>query len=708
VPSTARPASAKPRSRCAGDTAPANGSPTASSTSTSAASTPTGHRWTPGEALDRFLRALGHNTGQLPADLEERAALYRSTLADKRILVLLDNAATVDQVRLLLPGTSTGLVLVTSRNQLTGLVAVDGAHNLTLDVLNPVESALLLEKILGPARVTAEPEAASELAALCGHLPLALRVAAGKLVMRPSLPISTSVDELRHARLAALEVDGDRRAAVRAAFDLSYLALKPDEQSLFRRLGLVPGPDFTPAVAAVLADLPDAGRLLARLVGVHLVDSPNPDRYRLHDLLRRYARERCETDESPSDRDRAMTRLLAWYLGTAQTAVSTIHPHSQQLYDYTTATGSFPDGVAALTWLEAERANLTAAIDDSVRRDQPDTALRLIDAVRGYFIARAHYHEDWQTLTRTGLRAAEQLDDDRARAAMHLNLAVACYGLTDLDAYLRHAATALDLARSAGWDLGTARALTFLGHGNMERGHPGKALDYLDAARAALPENSAPQLSYLLLIQAHTHHELGDLEVSRDLFDEVVRIGEELDSLPDQTLGWYGLGLVHMLLGEPDQAWAAFSDSVRTAKALHNCGREAVGLAGLAEVAAAAGRHAEASELLETGRTAASTSHNQHFEVVLAMAAGRAHAAAADWPAAIAEFTAALTLTRKIGYRYDTADILLELAPVYRALHDPRTARACAIEALEVASEAGFRVLTEKARSWLLATDSTA
>jgi tetratricopeptide (TPR) repeat protein len=397
-----------------------------------------------------------------------------------------------------------------------------------------------------------------------------------------------------------------------------------------------------------------------------------------------------------------MTRLLAWYLGIAQTAVSMIHPHSQQLYDYTTATGSFPDGAAALAWLEAERGNLTAAIDDAVRRDQPDIALRLIDAVRGYFIARAYYHEDWQSLTRTGLRAAEQLDDDRARAAMHLNLAVACYGLTDLDAYVRHGTTALELARSAGWDLGTARALTFLGHGHMERGNPGKALVYLDAARAALPENSVAQLSYVLLIQAHTHHELGDLEKSRDLFGEVVRIGEELDSLPDQTLGWYGLGLVHTLLGEPGQAWAAFSDSVRTAKALDNKGREAVALAGLAELAAAAGRHAEANELLEAGRTAAGTAHNQHFQVLLAMAAGRTRAAAADWPAAITEFTAALALTRRIGYRYDTADLLLELAAVHRARQDPRAARACATEALDIALDAGFRVLAEKARFSLL------
>jgi hypothetical protein len=236
------------------------------------------------DALAGFLHALGVPAEQVPLDLEEAAGLYRTLMADKRMLVVLDNARSADQIRPLLPGSPGCLVLVTSRDRLGGLLAMDGARRLTLDVLPLEEAVGLLTRLLGPQRVAAEPQAVEELTEVCGRLPLALRIAAANLADQPSQSIAGYLARLRRGdRLAELAVDDDPQAAVRTAFDCSYAALEPDAQRLFRLLGLVPGPEFTGPAAAALAGISagQTGRLLDRLAGAHLLDPADAGPVRL-------------------------------------------------------------------------------------------------------------------------------------------------------------------------------------------------------------------------------------------------------------------------------------------------------------------------------------------------------------------------------------------------------------------------------------------
>ncbi|HET9139776.1 ATP-binding protein, partial [Actinophytocola sp.] len=264
----------------------------------------------PVEALGCFLRALGLPAARVPVDQDEAVLAYRSLLAGRRVLVLLDNAGTAEQVRPLLPGSPSCTVLVTSRNDLRGLCALDGAWPLRLDVLAPAESLALLGRMVGADRLGHEPDAAAELARLCDHLPLALRIASAHLVARPAQPIAEYTRELADGdRLGTLTIPEDPRASVETAFDLSYRTLAPRTRRLFRRLGLVPGPDFTPALAATLCGLPlrEAVAELDRLTAAHLIREHAPGRFQFLDLLRRYAARRAVTEESPA----VLARLCA-------------------------------------------------------------------------------------------------------------------------------------------------------------------------------------------------------------------------------------------------------------------------------------------------------------------------------------------------------------------------------------------------------------
>jgi len=273
----------------------------------------------PREALAWFLTALGVPSALVPSTVEEASALYRSLLASRRVLVLLDNARNAEQVRPLLPGSPGCLAVVTSRERLDGLVARDGAVPLQLHVPSRDEAQELLERLCGAERVRAEPELAAELVDLCSQLPLALRIAAANLLARPHTSIGFYVERLRADRLGALNVVGEQQAGVKAAFDLSYLGLPEHARRLFRLLGLAPGPDLTAAAAGALAGLEPsaAAEILDRLAAAHLVDEHQPGRYALHDLIRQYASQKVATEESDADRRAALDRLHVHYLDHA-------------------------------------------------------------------------------------------------------------------------------------------------------------------------------------------------------------------------------------------------------------------------------------------------------------------------------------------------------------------------------------------------------
>jgi tetratricopeptide (TPR) repeat protein/nucleoside phosphorylase len=379
------------------------------------------------DALGHMLRGLGVDGTQIPADEEGRAAVYRSAIAGRRVLIVLDNAASAEQVRPLIPGSSSCLVVVTSRNRLIGLVAHDGARTIDLDVLSADEAEELITTVLGADRVSAETDALASLARLCAYLPLALRVAAADLAARRHDSIASAVRELSTDRLGTLTIDDDPHNAVQAAFELSFQRLSNDAKVAFRRLGLVEGPDFTTDAVAAILDLPTdaARRLLRSLERANLIEGNRPSRYRLHDLLREYARILTTTEDSETDRSDAVRRLLTWYLDRSRAAGRILHPHRRSLGELPPtaqahATMSYSD---ALLWFENERANLIDAIRHAERSGYNEFTWELADALYDFLDLRS-YHADNIAIHQTGLAIATHHSNMQACAYMLQHLAL--------------------------------------------------------------------------------------------------------------------------------------------------------------------------------------------------------------------------------------------------------------------------------------------
>lgn len=268
----------------------------------------------PEQALDTFLRALNVTGENIPRTLDAMTGHYRSLLAGRRVLVVLDNAASPEQVRPLLPALPACMVLITSRSRLSGLVVRDGAHRLTLDLLAPAEAIKLLRTIVGTSRADDEPAATSELARRCAYLPLALRIAAERVAARPHIRVTDLVNDMsiKQNRLDVLAADDDETTAVRTVFSWSYRALDRPAARVFRLLSLHPGPDVSGPAAAALTGISSATvrHLLDVLTSVHLLTQTGHDRYHFHDLIHAYAAESAVAEESVDERNAAERHLL--------------------------------------------------------------------------------------------------------------------------------------------------------------------------------------------------------------------------------------------------------------------------------------------------------------------------------------------------------------------------------------------------------------
>ncbi|MDI5976944.1 BTAD domain-containing putative transcriptional regulator [Amycolatopsis magusensis] len=372
---------------------------------------------TPDAALGRFLRAVGVAAEAIPSTVEERSAMLRSRLAGARMLMLLDNAHDADQVRPLLPG-SGNLVVVTSRSQLRGLVAREGAHRLALGSLDRRGATALLAGSVGHARLAAEPDAVAELADLCGRLPLALALAGERVSRFGGMSIAGVVEELRdqRSRLDTLRDPHDAGTDLRAAFSWSYKALRPDAARLFRLLGLHPGVDISLPAAAVLGGRPvrETRDLLDQLASAHLLNQPRADRYQFHDLLRVYATERLEETESPAEQAECFGRLLDWYLCAAAEANSQVRPdlltEDVVLPELVGPEVHFADRAAATAWYIGERSTLTALVIAATRRGWSTRTWQLSWLLRG-FNAERHDIDDWIVTARHAVEVAEAAHD---------------------------------------------------------------------------------------------------------------------------------------------------------------------------------------------------------------------------------------------------------------------------------------------------------
>ncbi|MFE9122254.1 ATP-binding protein [Streptomyces sp. NPDC007172] len=457
------------------------------------------HGFTPGHAptapavaLEALLRMAGVDGARIPHSLQERSALWRTTLSGRRALVVLDNAADAEQVRQLMPGSASCAVLVTSRRR---LLALEGAVPLSLTVLNEADACALVVRIAGHGRVGEAPEAVAEIAKLCGYLPLAIRMAAARLAHRPAWTANDLVSELRAG--SGLSGDSGHGHAVRTAFGLSYARLSPDLQRLLRLLGLHPGADFDAYAAAALAgtDEATARQGLEELVDVHLLEQYVPHRYQLHDLVRRHTQEVLRETEPPARQEEAELRLLDHYLFTALNARRVVAPGQRLVaFEIDRPPVDAPDvsgRESALGWYEAEHANLVALTTSAATRGRDEHVWRYAHVLQHLFDIRGRTL-DWVDTHELALAAAEKLDNRLAHAEILTSLAIACwYAGRQEDAFSR-GLEALALCREIGDAWGEAVLLTNFGIAQGAMGEDKEAIDLHQQALSLYADLDAP------------------------------------------------------------------------------------------------------------------------------------------------------------------------------------------------------------------------
>ncbi|MFI6073900.1 AfsR/SARP family transcriptional regulator [Actinoplanes sp. NPDC051343] len=649
----------------------------------------------PIDALAGFLQAFGTPTDQIPTEQEQATARHRSVVAGRRILVVLDNADSADQVRPLLPGGSGCLVLVTSRDRLGGLVARDGAWPITLDPLAEEDAVTLLERVLGPERVAAEPGQVAELARLCGRLPLALRIAAANLAGQPDRRITDEVIALSaDDRLAALEVEGDRHNAVRAAFDRSYVALDPAERTLFRRLGLVPGPDVSAEAVATLGGEPPA---LDRLIRANLIQTTGSERHAMHDLLRLYAREQADGDDAD-----AVARLFDWFVAGCDAAAQKLYPAKLRL-PRPEPPAAFDDAAAAAAWLDAERANLVAATLHAAEKGPYEKAWALADGLRGFLWLRMHT-VDWQTVASAGLAAATAAGDLAGQAACHLSMAdlVRCQGR--YPEAIGHYTQAAALAERAGWSIGHSAVLGNLGTAYFWLGElPAAAEQYHRALEIARSEGrlgaQAVRLGNLGLVSWLR----GRFAEAADYQTQALALNRKLGERGNEGIDLANLGECEAALGNLDLARTHLRAALTIHEEVGDRGAEAESRAVLATVERDAGHLDEALRLARAAvDLTREAGENQIAANALNVLAG-VHLRFGDIAKAAAGYEEALRSARATETRHAELGALLGLAAAGVAAGDAERARAYAKQALGPARAGGYRVFEAHAEAALAA-----
>ncbi|MEU6540686.1 BTAD domain-containing putative transcriptional regulator [Streptomyces sp. NPDC047000] len=562
----------------------------------------------PAEAVRGFLEALGVSRRQMPDGPEAQAALYRSLLADRRVLVLLDNARDAAQVRPLLPGAPGCLVLITSRDRLTSMVVSHGAHPLTLGPMSPQDARRSLVRRLGAGRVAAEPGAADTIVSLCGGLPLALAVITARALMNPAFSLSGIAAELREANGSLDAFDGlDATADVRTVFGWSYRMLTGEAARLFRLLSLHPGPDLGTHAAAALADrpVPRVRSLLAELTRVHLLTEEAPGRYRFHDLLRAYANELARagdgTGDGEEERRGALCRMLDHYLLTAHASASLLDPAGvfPSPAPSPAASGTpvaLGDAGAALSWFSTERLVLLEVTRQSVDEGLGGHAwqlARLLDPVHERF---GHWH-DWADLQRLALTAARRLADPVGVAHAHGGLGRACSLLRrypEAEDHLRHA---LSLFEALGDDLGQAHTRRALGWVMTRTGRHREAIRHtrhaLDLYRiAGHPSGQADAMNAIAWYETV----LGDHEAAvADAVRSLLLYRRMSDrGGPNEANTWDTLAYAHHRLGNFGRARTCYLRAVDMLRRSGDRYNEAGSLTRLGDTYAAAGDDAAA------------------------------------------------------------------------------------------------------------------
>ena len=548
------------------------------------------------EALRFFLGSLGVPPYRIPADTEGRSALFRSLLDGKRMLIVLDNARDGAQVRPLLPGSPGSLVVVTSRNEMTGLVAAEGAVPLTLDVLSYAEAREMLVRRLGQDRAAAEPEAADEIISSCARLPLALGIAVGRAASRPKRPLAELAAELRDARgrLDALQV-GDAVTSVRAVLSWSYDQLSEPAARMFRLLGVHPGPDISLSAAASLAGMAraSAGVALRELSRTHMVAEYLPARFTFHDLLRAYAADQAERHDPEPERRAAAHRVLDHYLYTAMAAAQRVSPHRPPLRLAAAQPSVLPADAAdkeqAIAWFDAEAPVLLALIAFADANGFDTHAWQIPWTLSPFFNRRGRW-QDYVATQQTALAAARRLGDTLALAHTHYLLGNAQSHLEDYDAAASNIRQALDMFRELG-----------------DRANEGMVLNSLAAMlekQEHYPEALAVALDALRMLKAAGHwwtqanleNGVGWLYAHLGQYDRALIHCQRALSLHRDSGHRAGtadtldsLGYVYLHLGDIAQAKAHYTKAIEAYREISSSFGEGNSLAGLGDALLAEG-----------------------------------------------------------------------------------------------------------------------
>jgi tetratricopeptide (TPR) repeat protein len=690
-----------------------------------------------GDVLAAFLRSLGLAGQEIPLEVEERAAVYRSLLNGRRVLVVLDNAATVEQVRPLLPGTASCLVVVTSRDSLAGLVARHGARRLNLDPLLPEDALALLRALIG-GRIDTEPKAAATLAEQCARLPLALRVAAELAAARPGTSLAELITELsdEHRRLELLDAGGDPRTAVCDVFSWSYRHLPADAARMFRLIGLHPGPNFDPHAAAILADISikRAQQLLDLLTRAHLVQLTHSSRHGMHDLLRAYATYLAAEEEPEQEQRAALTRLFDHYVNTTAAAMETLVSASQDRppppIGPHTPSHSVADPTTARAWLDAERATLTTVIAYTAAHGWPGHTTRLATTLYCYLETGGHYLDALNILTHAG-HAARQTSDPSTEARALTNLGLIYFWQGHYQQAIAHHQQALVLCREIDDRAGEADALTRLGLVYQQQGSYQQATEYHQQALARFREighrdgeaNVLDDIGVAYWHQGHYGQAAEHLERALALFRQIGHwVGEA------HALGY--LGRIHQRQGRYGQAAEYLEHALGLFREIGHRIGEAHTLTPLCGVYQHQGRYAQAMEHLEQalalfreigdrvgeadalalfggvyqrqGRYVQADDHQQQAlalyreighptgEACVLNNLGEIRHSTGQLTEALIQHTAALTLASQIGDRYEQARAHNGLAHTHYATSDSDLARHHWQQALTLYSDLGI------------------
>lgn len=559
----------------------------------------------PGEVLARFLRDLGLHGGQVPVEPEERAAQYRTRLAGKRVLIMLDDARDAAQVRPLLPGSASCAVLVTARRGMPELV---GSRLLDLDVLPPGEARALFGRVAGEERASAEPAATGEVLAACAGLPLAIRIAGARLAARGGWNVHTLAGRLSDERRRLDELRAGN-LAVRASFEVSFASLASagpggvDPARAFRLLGVWTGPSIALPAASALVGQPEpaVADALEVLVDAHLLDSPEPDRYRFHDLLRVYAADRALAQETGRDRGDAITRLLAWYLHTTEAAARVISPQHRRV-PLDPPSGpvrplEFSSLDDSLAWCERERAGLMAATRLAAESGLHEAAWKLAAAAMSFFYRRSHW-VDWVTVHQVGLASARETGDAQAEAWMLNNLGMA-YGVQRMPESVTCFEQAMALYRELGDTEGEARAATNVANAHFELRRFSESL--AAAQRSLVIQRSAGQRygeGIALGILGGAYRELGRFGEAIERLHEALAIFRELDDQDSEADSLCDLGDTYLGLDQVGDAFRCYQQSLAIRRDIADRHGQATTLRRLAGASLRTGDSRQAVELL--------------------------------------------------------------------------------------------------------------